>query len=242
LIVFCFLFYWNYFIPSKSTFGSAKSLIPIYNDIECLKYPKKDKNYVLPKLIPPGVLITPSEARTIINQSTNSMEESQLLGNDKINYVHRKSKTKWLSKNDPLAKKIIQRSLRWIRDNDGIDIPFENAEKIQVVRYGPGNFYNPHHDACAMDKNTCIQFKKRGGERIRTVILGLNEGDKDYTGGFTSFPNLGVKYRLPKTGGLLFHTLDKYGKIHPHALHGGDHIGKGVKWVCNIWFREKKFN
>ena len=218
-------------------------LKPVYTPKECIKCPKKERNYVIPKLVPSDVLITPEEAKQVIKESDEEMRDSELLGNDKVNYTHRKSKTRWVSKTHPIGKKIIKRSLRWIKKNDGIDIPFENAEKIQVVKYGPGNFYNPHHDACAMDPKTCKRFLKRGGERIRTIILGLNEGDKEYTGGFTSFPNLGVKYRLPKCGGLLFHTLDKqHRKIHPHALHGGDKIGRGTKWICNIWFREGKFN
>ena len=218
-------------------------LKPVYTPEECIKCPKKDRNYTIPKLVPSGVLITPEEAKQIIKESDKEMRDSELLGKDKVNYIHRKSKTRWIPKNDPIGRAVIKRSLKWIRENDGIHIPLRMLKKIQVVKYGPGNFYNPHHDACAMDPKTCKKFLKRGGERIRTIILGLNEGDKEYTGGFTSFPNLGVKYRLPKCGGLFFHTLDnQHKKIHPHALHGGDRIGDGTKWICNIWFREGKFN
>lgn len=225
----------------KSTF-TPQFLTPVHSEEEFLTLPKKDPNYVIPKLIRPGEIITPEEADEIIRKSSWEMKDSQLLGKEKVNYIHRKSKTRWIPKTDPLGKKIILRAVQWIKKNDGIDIPVANAERIQVVRYGPGNFYNPHHDACAMDKDTCKKFKKRGGERIRTVILGLNEGDKNYTGGYTSFPNLGVKYRLPRAGGLMFHTLDRQGvRPHPHALHGGDKIGRGVKWICNIWFRESEF-
>ena len=241
LVIFCLVCWIIYSTTNgKSKFiqtnGKPNQLKLVQTNEESNACCKKAPDYVSPQLFQPGVFITPQEADYIINKSKKNMKRSTLLSKTKISNRDRISKTHWMKKNDPVTNKIISRVLDHIKKTEGLDIPFENCESLQVVHYGPGNFYRPHFDTCVSnDKEICKQFRARGGERIRTVIVGLNEQGKDYQGGYTSFPNLGVKYRLPKSSALMFHTLDKQMKgNHKLSLHGGDDVTQGEKWIANI--------
>ena len=49
------------------------------------------------------------------------------------------------------------------------NMPLENAEHIQVVRYTKDQEYKPHYDAFKDD-----QYKKDGGQRLLTCLVYLN--------------------------------------------------------------------
>lgn len=60
----------------------------------------------------------------------------------------------------------------------------ENGEDIQVLRYEPGQKYDPHYDYFADKENIA-----RGGHRIATVLMYLTDVEK---GGETVFPSAEV--------------------------------------------------
>lgn len=69
---------------------------------------------------------------------------------------------------------------------DMICVPWisENGEDIQVLRYEPGQKYDPHYDYFADKVNIA-----RGGHRIATVLMYLTDVAK---GGETVFPEAEV--------------------------------------------------
>ena len=77
----------------------------------------------------------------------------------------RKSQTAWLSRDDPVISKIIERVCGLTK------IPFINAEKMQVVKYDKNGFYNPHYDASCDDRPECVEFEKNGGQRVITMLM-----------------------------------------------------------------------
>jgi predicted 2-oxoglutarate/Fe(II)-dependent dioxygenase YbiX len=105
------------------------------------------------------------------------------------------------------------------------DRPFQNCEKLQILRYKSGGYYKPHQDAFENDSNM----------RLYTFILALND---DYEGGETVFPNLGKEYKLKAGDALFFDTLDNYECMTSKALHGGKPVKSGEKWICNLWVRK----
>ncbi|KQJ82081.1 hypothetical protein BRADI_5g05630v3 [Brachypodium distachyon] len=62
-------------------------------------------------------------------------------------------------------------------------IPVENGELIQVLRYEPSQYYRPHHDYFSDTFNL-----KRGGQRVATMLMYLTDGVE---GGETHFPQAG---------------------------------------------------
>ena len=175
--------------------------------------------------------ISPEETKHVLELANPLFRESRLVSGFSENI--RKSQTAWLSPSDSVVKKIIERVCNIT------NIPFENTEKIQVVKYGPNGFYNAHYDASCDDKKECVEFEKNGGQRVLTMILYLND---DFTGGYTDFPNLKTQYKPKKYSGLLFYSLEKNGnKCHPLSLHSGMPVKSGNKYIANIWLREKKY-
>jgi len=175
--------------------------------------------YFIPRYPDPRVLkgfLSDEEREYIIKKAEKNLKPSMISSDFKLDEKVRKSETAWLEKDDPVVNSVIQRCLKFT------DRPFVNCEKLQVLRYEPGGFYDPHQDA----------FKNEKNPRMYTFILALND---EYDGGETVFPNLGKSYKLEKGDALFFDTLDNYEMITSKALHGGKRVKSGEKWICNLW-------
>lgn len=178
-------------------------------------------------------IITKEEAKYIIDNASIEFNDSTIAG-QVLNTNIRKSKTAWLYKeSDPLILNIVTRIANIVK------LPIENTEALQVVRYEPNGYYKEHHDSCCDNSNICYDFIKRGGHRIKTVLIYLND---DFTEGATYFPVLNKKYKPPKYSAIIFNPLAvNCNKCHPKALHAGLPVASGVKYVANLWFREHEF-
>lgn len=178
--------------------------------------------YIIPTYPSPKLLknfVTESERRHIIREASGKLEQSSISHNKRIDESIRKSETAWLSREDPVVQVIMERCLKYT------DRPIRNCEKLQVVRYRAGGHYKPHQDAFKDDENM----------RLYTFILALND---DYTGGETVFPNLNKAYKLKAGDALFFDTVNNYNFITSKALHGGNPVKSGDKWICNLWVRK----
>ena len=175
--------------------------------------------------------ITPDKCKKIITYSENKLFDSEVIGGKYKNI--RNSQQCWISKNNILVKSMFERI------STSFNIPFQNAEDLQVVRYLPNQYYNEHHDACCDNNDKCTEFVRRGGQRLLTVLIYLNN---DFTDGNTYFKNLDFKVK-PLTGDAIafFPLAQGTNKCHPLALHAGMPVTKGIKWVANLWFREHEF-
>ena len=194
-----------------------------------LEYCDEKEEYIKPMIY--QNVITDEEAKYILEKSQSLFKESKIVGGDHKDI--RKSNTAWLSKEDEKIKNIIQRICSLT------NLPIENAEDLQVVKYEPNGFYRPHHDACCDQNEQCKKFESEGGQRKVTMVIYLND---EFTGGETNFPNLNMKVKAPRCGGLLFYPLEKNGgRCHPYALHEGTDVKEGVKYIANVWLRENKF-
>ena len=178
--------------------------------------------YIIPTYPSPKILknfVTESERRHIIREASGKLEQSSISHNKRIDESIRKSETAWLSREDPVVQVIMERCLKYT------DRPIRNCEKLQVVRYRPGGHYKPHQDAFKDDENM----------RLYTFILALND---TYEGGETVFPNLNKAYKLNAGDALFFDTVNNYNFITSKALHGGNPVKSGDKWICNLWVRK----
>ena len=175
--------------------------------------------YLLPTYPKPVVIenfINEKECAYIIEQAKKELQVSTVDKDRRIDERIRKSETAWLSTEDPIIRSVVERCV------SRTDRPIENCEQLQVLRYTEGGHYNPHQDVFYQDKN----------KRLYTFIIALND---EYEGGETAFPYLNEKYKLNAGDALFFHTLDNYGLDTTDALHGGQPVKSGEKWVCNLW-------
>ncbi len=164
-------------------------------------------------------ILSDKERRYIITLAEDKLEDSKITTGKIVNESIRKSKTAWLSKNDPIVDRIIRKCLKYT------DKHVTNFEKLQVLKYEKNGHYKYHQDCFIGDKN----------KRIHTFILALND---DYDGGETHFPHLNKSYKLSAGDALFFDTLNKWGCMSSKALHGGLPVKSGEKWICNLWVRK----
>ena len=98
----------------------------------------------------------------------------------------------------------------------------EQGEPMQLLRYGPGGEFKPHHDA----------EKEGGNQRIFTALVYLSE---DYDGGETRFTKAGFTFRGRKGDILLFSNVRPDGRPDPLAEHAGLPVRRGTKFVASRW-------
>ncbi len=118
-----------------------------------------------------------------------------------------------------------------------VGVPLENCELMGVLRYLPGQEYKPHHDFLPEDAADYSEVK-RSGQRIRTLIVSLNDG---FQGGKTIFPNLGLSYCGKRGDAVLFHNTDDQETPYLETLHAGEPVTSGEKWIVTLWCRAKPF-
>lgn len=117
-----------------------------------------------------------------------------------------------------------------------LDWPLENGEGLQVLRYGTGAEYKPHHDYFDPADPGSASILARGGQRVGTLIVYLNEPQQ---GGGTSFPDVGFEVAPQRGHGVFF----SYPRPDPstRTLHGGAPVLAGEKWIATKWLRERRF-
>jgi prolyl 4-hydroxylase len=194
-------------------------------------YASADDAYIDPEVYED--VITEEEREYILKTAEPMFARSSVVGSDKPSDA-RTSETAWIHKDDPVVGPMMQRIC------DKFGVPLENSESLQIVKYKPGTYYREHHDSCCDENDTCKNFAGTAGQRIRTILLYLND---NFTGGETGFPTLDKKLKAPPRGALVFHPMskDNPGACHPKALHAGLPVESGEKYICNIWIREKKW-
>jgi prolyl 4-hydroxylase len=114
--------------------------------------------------------------------------------------------------------------------------PMQNGEGLQVLRYGPGAEYKPHYDYFDSAEPGTASILQRGGQRVATLVMYLNEPE---AGGATVFPDVSLAV-VPKCGNAVFFS---YSQPHPvsRTLHGGAPVVSGDKWIATKWLREREF-
>lgn len=118
-------------------------------------------------------------------------------------------------------------------------IPQEHGENLQVVYYGTGAEYRPHYDTFDPSTPGGKVHYARGGQRIATLIVYLND---PIEGGETVFPKASLQVLAQKGKALLFFNVDANGQVDLQSLHGGAPVIEGEKWILTKWFRELPFH
>jgi len=118
-------------------------------------------------------------------------------------------------------------------------LPLLQAESLQLIHYDENQEYAPHYDAWDADTEAGQRCMKRGGQRLITCLLYLNDVPE---GGGTTFPKLKLEVAARKGRMVLFHNCILGSSVrHINSLHGGMPVLNGEKWACNLWFREHKY-
>lgn len=120
---------------------------------------------------------------------------------------------------------------------DVTGLPRENQELIHILRYNIGEEYKPHEDFFHPGTDYFSEQIKRGGQRIYSVIIYLNEVEK---GGETYFPRVNISVK-PETGKVLIWKNVIGNLLNFNSKHAGLPVIAGEKWIAIKWVRELAF-
>lgn len=117
-----------------------------------------------------------------------------------------------------------------------VGIPHRRGETIQGQRYAVGQQFKPHHDWFYIDQKYWPEESKRGGQRVWTVMIYLNDTQ---IGGATRFKKIGKMFKAERGKLLCWSNLDHAGEPNVWTLHQGMKVRAGVKYIITKWYREQ---
>jgi prolyl 4-hydroxylase len=111
--------------------------------------------------------------------------------------------------------------------------PATQMEHLQVVRYGPGADFSPHHDFfCPKYQGDIIERK---GQRVGTLLFYLNT---PAGGGATALLDVELEI-CPQQGNALFFTYPT-ADADSLTLHAGVPMGEGEKWIATFFLTDRE--
>lgn len=187
-----------------------------------------------PRVVVFADLLGEDECDTIVQLARDRLERSHTVdvatGGSEVNAARTSEGMFFRRGEHEVVARVEQRLatlLRW---------PVERGEGLQVLRYRPGAEYKPHHDYFDPAQPGTPAILKRGGQRLATVVMYLNNPE---AGGATTFPDVGLSV-APRRGHAVFFSYDRPDP-GTRTLHGGAPVLAGEKWVATKWLREGRF-
>jgi len=181
-------------------------------------------------------VLTDEECAHLIRLGQDKMKPSLTVDAETGEHIQVDSRTSSLTflvlRADPIVAAIEEKI------SDLVNIPVENGEGLQLLRYQIGQEYKPHFDAFDTKTPGGLKAAQKGGQRVATILLYLSDVEE---GGETIFPEVNLKVPARKRQGLLFYSLYDDGTVDPKSLHGGAPVIKGEKWVATKWLRERVY-
>ena len=187
-----------------------------------------------PRVVLFGNLLSPEECEALIAAAEPRMARSKTVetrtGGEEVN-ASRTSDGMFFQRGEiDIVQKLEARIAKLV------NWPLENGEGLQILRYGPGAEYKPHYDYFDPAEPGTATILKRGGQRVGTLVIYLNNPTK---GGGTVFPDIHLEVG-PRQGNAVFFS---YERPHPSTktLHGCSPVVEGEKWIATKWLRQGEF-
>lgn len=183
--------------------------------------------------------ITPEEADRLIQLGAEEgYERSSDVGKikpdgtfDSVVSSSRTSSNAWCQNScyeDEMAQQVIEKI------TELTNLPEENSEYLQLLKYDVGQYYVAHHDYIGSE------LERQQGVRILTIFLYLNDVE---AGGGTNFPKLDITV-MPKKGRVLIWPSvldDEPNKKDFRTQHQALPVEAGIKYGANAWIHMRDF-
>jgi prolyl 4-hydroxylase len=119
-----------------------------------------------------------------------------------------------------------------------MNLPVQNGEGLQVLRYGPGTQSTPHFDFLIPSNPTNQQSLTRSGQRVSSLVIYLNDVPE---GGETFFPEAALSVCPRKGHAVYFEYCNDANQLDHLTLHAGAPVIAGEKWAVTKWMRQRPF-
>jgi len=158
-------------------------------------------------------------------RSTDTGSSNEFGETGRILSQGRTSSNSWCDKQcekHPDVQKIIKK-IEYVTN-----VPYQNYESFQVLRYELGQKYIAHHDYGHEERTLAC------GPRILTFFLYLSDVDE---GGETAFPLLNIAVKPKKGKALLWPSVmdNDPESQDPRTTHEAKPVLKGTKFAANAW-------
>lgn len=180
-------------------------------------------------------LLDDDECREMIETARGTLRRSSVVDVDGKSMVH-DARTSDGTSMHTREHPIIARIERRIAEATGL--PARNGEPIQVLRYEPGDNYRFHHDYFDVTRPGMAPVLARGGQRVATVLMYLNDVEQ---GGATVFPKLRLSVAPRRGTAIYFAFHDELHGADERLLHGATPVVRGEKWVATKWIRQRAY-
>lgn len=138
----------------------------------------------------------------------------------------------------PLDDDLVLHALdRRIAGLSGLD--WSNGEMLAVLTYTPGQEYKPHYDTLPQDGGVGESERARGGQRVMTILVTLNDG---FSGGATTFTKTGLALKPGPGEAIVFRNVSEEDEPDPLTLHAGCPVTAGTKWLASKWMRRGRYH
>lgn len=114
-----------------------------------------------------------------------------------------------------------------------LDWPVDNLEHMQIVRYGAGADFVPHHDYFDLGLPATETLVQQAGNRIGSMLLYLNT---PAAGGTTLFSDVELDI-VPQRGTALYFSYPAPDESSM-TLHSGAPVLEGEKWLATFFVRQ----
>jgi prolyl 4-hydroxylase len=175
--------------------------------------------------------IEDKDSNKLIELANVNLYKMGVLGKDSPDN-YRVANGTWLSSEEEPMRQIREKI------SNILNIPVENMEGNHIVQYNVGGYYKTHHDFFHLNTDYIDSELKRGGQRIYTALIYLND---DFEGGETEFPKLNLVVKPEKNKLVIWKNLKDNGDLDMDSLHAGLPVKTGSKYILVIWIRESKF-
>jgi prolyl 4-hydroxylase len=189
-----------------------------------------------PQVVLFGDVLSPDECAEMIERSKHRLSRSTTVhpetGEESV-ILNRTSEGTWFQRGEDAFIARLEQRIASLTHS-----PVENGEGLQVLHYGIGGEYRPHFDYFPPDQAGSAVHTSRGGQRMATLVVYLNDVP---AGGETIFPEVGLSVVARRGSALYFRYMNGLRQIDPLTLHGGAAVQAGDKWIMTKWIREHAY-
>ncbi len=183
-----------------------------------------------PRIATLNRLFTPEECDYVVSRGAPYLKRGRVAGAQTLDIRTNSAAALGLVETDAFIQSLDELMARALGE------PAENGENPALLHYTPGQVFGAHCDWISPEDPGLAQDLAANGQRIKTLIVYLNEG---YEGGETVFGRVGWRFRGKRGDALMWSNVDAAGAVDPRSLHEGTAPRSSDKFVLSKWMRDR---